>query len=123
MPVALNLDDVPGVDGFAIQIYAVDSSQPKTQPIQNGTIDILMYDGLLKQVMADESQYRHVWSYSAAELKSYANKAAIGTGYRFTLNWGKDAPSHDKITVVVRYRIAQGPAIYSSPSFITVSAK
>lgn len=123
MPVAINLDSVPGVDGFAIRVYAVDPSRPKTQPVESGTLEILMYDGLLKEVLPEIGQYRHVWSFTAQQLKACVFTSAIGTGYRFTLNWGTDQPRDDKITIAVRYRPAQGPAIYSAPSSITVPVK
>ena len=123
MPVAINLDSVPGVDGFAIQVYAVDRSRPKTQAIQNGTLDILMYDGLLKEIIPDASQYRHVWSYPADQLKVYAAGTTIGASYRFTLNWGADKPRDDKVTLIARYRPVQGAAIYSAPSSIAIPGK
>ena len=123
MPVALNLDAAPGVDGFAIQVYAVDRTRPKTQPIRDGSLDILMYDGLVKEIISDTSQYRHVWSFTANQLKPHAATSAIGASYRFTLNWGADNPRDDKITLIVRYRPDQGQAVYSAPSAIAVPGK
>ncbi|MBI2946413.1 MAG: hypothetical protein HYY23_02130 [Verrucomicrobia bacterium] len=120
MPVPLNLDALPGVDGFAIQVYAVDRQKPKTQPIREGTLDVLMYDGLLKQVTPDESRCRHVWNFGADQLKALAAETAIGVSYRFTLNWGADKPHDDKITLIVRYRPVQGEAVYAPPSSIAI---
>lgn len=123
MPVALNLDAVPGVDGVAIQVYAVARNQPKTQPIRDGMLDVLMYDGLLKEIIPDSNQYRHVWNFAADQLKAYAAGTAIGVSYRLTLNWGMDRPRDDKITLIVRYRPVQGEAVYSAPSSIAVPGR
>lgn len=123
MPVALNLDSEPGVDGFAIKVYAVDASRPKTQPIQDGTLDILMYDGLLREITPDTSRYRRVWSFSADQLKAHAFATAIGMGYRFTLAWESDKPRDDKISIVVRYRPVHGPDVYSASSSISIPGK
>ena len=123
VPVAINLDATPGVDGFAIQVYAVDRNHPKTQPIRDGTLDVLMFDGLLKGFVTDDSQYRHIWNFTANQLKAYAATTAIGTSYRLTLNWGADKPRDDKITLIVRHRPSQGAAVYSSPSSIAIPTK
>jgi hypothetical protein len=112
------------VDGFAIKVYAVDRSKPKTQPIKTGALQIRMYDGHLQQVTKPDSpQSRHVWTFSAAELKSHAFATTIGTGYDFTLNWGADRPRDDKISVIARYQPPQGLAVYSAPSSISVPIK
>ena len=123
MPVALNLDAAPGVDGFAIRVFALDRSRPKAQPLASGVMEILMYDGFLREVLQDAGQYRKTWSFSAEQLKAYAFASTIGTGYRFTLNWGVDKPHADRITVAVRYRSAQGKTVTSAPSSISVAAK
>ncbi|MBM3837734.1 MAG: hypothetical protein FJ398_07175 [Verrucomicrobia bacterium] len=120
MPVPLNLDAAPGVDGFAIQVYAVNRRHLKAQPIQDGTLDVLMYDGLVKDLRRDNQSFRHVWSFAADELKRFAFDTAIGVSYRLTLNWGTDKPRDDKITLIVRYRPSQGASIYSAPSSIAI---
>ena len=47
LPVALNLDNSPGPDGFGVTIYASAASPAKGLPITTGKIEILMFDGAL----------------------------------------------------------------------------
>lgn len=122
MPVAVNLESRPGVDGIAVKVYAVDVRRPKTQPIQSGVLEILMFDGLVRESFQETNRCRHLWSYPASELPAYAFTSTVGTGYAFPLGWGKDRPREDKITVVARYCPPHAPAVYSAPSYIALPA-
>src|SRR6185369_2066764 len=46
IPVALNFDQKPGPDGFIVKVYAGNRRQPKPLPIENGKLEIIMYDGI-----------------------------------------------------------------------------
>jgi hypothetical protein len=123
MPVAVNLDAVPGPDGFIIKVFAADQSRPKPKPISTGALEVLMFDGFFDSAKLAANQYRHLWTFSASQLKGYEFTATIGTGYNLTLAWGEDKPREDNISVLVRYRPLQGPLVYSAPSAITVSTR
>src|SRR5688572_23413946 len=49
VPVALNLDPLPGPDTVAIKIYAGNLREAKPVPITVGAIELLMFDGILKK--------------------------------------------------------------------------
>jgi len=121
MPVAVNLDGIPGVDGFAIRVYPSDGAHPKAQPIRSGALDILMYDGLVSATDWRSRAPRQTWSFTAAELKQRAFSTAIGTGYKFALSWGNNPPSGNKLTILVRYQSPDGSVVYSEPSSINLS--
>ncbi len=123
MPVAVNFDAVPGPDGIVIKVFPVDDSQPKPGAIKSGSLEVLMFDGYFDAAKLAASQYRHLWSFTANQLKPYEFTSTIGTGYNLTLPWGNDRPREDKISVVVRYRSPQGKLIYSAPSAITVNTQ
>ena len=120
MPVPINLESLPGIDGIVLKIYAVNYQHPRTQAIAAGALEVLMYDGLVRGGPGETNQCRHQWSFSAEELRGYAFTTRIGTGYSFRLGWGKDRPQQDKISVVARYQPPQGQPIYSSPSYIPI---
>jgi len=119
MPLALNLDQAPGGDGFQVKVYAVSRNQPKPLPILEGSIEILMYDGVLQG--KTESAPLKAWKYSAADLQPHAMKSLVGTGYAFTLKWEDAVPKQRKITVIARYVSSSGTGIASAPSSIAVA--
>ena len=120
IPVGVNLDDVPGLDGFVIKIYASAPKRPKTVAIEDGTIDVLMFDGISGLSTAEP---RATWSYSAQELERFEIQTSIGTGYQLAPLWGDRKPAESKIAVVVRYTPSEGTAIVSAPSIISVALR
>ena len=79
-----------------------------------------MFEGLVGESFDQTNRCRHLWSFPALDLSSYAAATTVGTGYVFPLPWGKDRPRADKITLIARYLPTQGPAIYSAPSYIAI---
>jgi hypothetical protein len=120
MPVAVNLESKLGINGIQAKVYASDYQRPKTQPIKDGTLQVLMFEGLVGESFDQTNRCRHLWSFPAPELATYAVTTTVGTGYLFPLAWGKDQPRSDKITVVARYQPPQGGMIYSAPSYISI---
>ncbi len=123
IPVALNFDQVPGVDGFAVKVYAGSSQVPKSVRIPDGTLEILMFDGLLSGTDFAATPPLRIWTYPAAALKKFEIVTSIGTGYQLTPQWGEAKPTRDKITVVARYTSAGGVTIYSAPSSISAAVR
>jgi hypothetical protein len=121
MPVAVNLESKLGINGINVKVYASDYQRPKTQPVKDGTLEILMFEGLVGDSFDQTNRCRHLWSFQAWELAPYAVTTTVGTGYLFPLAWGKDQPRADKITVVARYQPPQGRTIYSAPSYISIA--
>jgi hypothetical protein len=120
MPVVVNLESKLGINGVQVKIYAVDYQRPRTQPIRDGALEILMFEGLVGDSFDQTNRCRHLWSFPARDLATYAATTTVGTGYLFPLAWGKDRPRADKITLIARYQPPQGPMIYSAPSYISI---
>lgn len=120
-PVALNLDQRPGVDGFGIKIYALSRERPKPFAIRGGAIEVIMYDGLLTGTNVVEP--RASWRYSASELPKYEVKGAVGAGYQIGPRWGTNLPLQSRITVIARYHPADGPFLQSAPSIIAIPVR
>jgi hypothetical protein len=120
MPVPVNLESLPGIDGIVVKIYAVDTRHPRPQPIRSGTVEIRMFDGLVRDVATNTNNLRHVWIFPAQDLSGYAMTTGIGTGYSLPLGWGKDQPRQDKITLAARYLPPQGNPVYSTPSYVPI---
>lgn len=111
-PVAVNLDEQPGSDGFAIKLYAGNIRHAKTRPIQTGTLDILLYDGALTR---PDTEPLKTWTFTAEQLRTYQINATIGTGYQLALRWGKDRPTQARFSVVTRLRREGKPEVVSTP--------
>jgi hypothetical protein len=122
VPVALNLDRRPGLDGFGVKVYGLSHSHAKPQAIRRGNIEILMYDGLLPGGTNDV-QPRCAWNYPASDLGQYEMISTIGLAYQFAPRWGDTKPTHNRITVIARYKPHADAIIESAPSVITVPAQ
>jgi len=121
MPMAINVNRQPGgANGIAVKVFAVDRERPKAQGITQGTLELIMLDGLVTTASAGTNRLLHTWSFPASELPAHAFVTAVGTGYLFSLGWGKDRPRSNGITVFARYLPPQGAAISSAPSFISL---
>ncbi len=123
MPMALSFSGKPGSNGIAVKIYLVGPDHPKPQPVRDGTIEVMMYEGAVDIPVPPGTPSRHQWSFPASELPAYAFTTSIGTGYSFALDWGQDRPRTDRITVIARYRPAKGQSIYSAASAISVGTQ
>jgi hypothetical protein len=120
LPVALNLDQVPGPDGFIIKVFATNRKRPKSIPIESGKLEIVMYDGVPGVTGPLPPQPRRVWTYSAEQLKPFEIHSSIGVSYELAPLWGDAKPNGSRITVGVRYTAADGKVITSAPSVISV---
>lgn len=125
MPIGLNLDTVPGADGFAVKIFPSTAAAPKSVPIKDGTLEVLMYEGVIQ--IDDASSLPsplQSWTFSPGQLIPFEQQSFVGTGYELTLRWGPQAPGQSKVTIVARYLPPHGaPPVYSAPNAITVMAE
>lgn len=122
LPMTFNMDANPGADGFAVRIFVTKGGAAKGSPITIGTLEVLMFDGVVSadHVMAD--QPKQTWRFTPHQLLPLREQTSLGTGYRFALRW-QEPPTHSYITVVARYVPQNGPPVYSAPSAISAAAK
>jgi hypothetical protein len=123
VPVALNLDGVPGPDGIGVRIYASTSDVARGVEIRQGVLEVLMFEGA---VGADEvrlRQPRKVWSLGADALKVFTADTSLGVGYQLALRWENAAPRTPVATVVARYRGTGGKEFWSASNTISVALK
>jgi hypothetical protein len=123
VPVALDLDGLPGPDGFGVTLYASKAAAARGVPITAGKIEIMMFDGAPQEDKKTNATPRRVWSYSSGELKNQVIRTSLGTGYRFAPRWGEVPPLQSRITIVARYLPPDGPAVQSAPTTIAVTSK
>jgi hypothetical protein len=116
----VNFDGVPGPDGVSLRIYAGNPREPKRLPIKAGTLEVLIFDGVVGADQVETAKPVHVWSYPAETLAEYAQKTSIGMSYVLTPTWGADKPTRNRATVVARYLSPQGRKVYSGPASVFV---
>ena len=121
LPVALNLDALPGPDGFAVKLFAVGPKEPKSVRIARGSVELQLFDGVLQGGDAAVRPIR-TWTLTPDQLKEFEQEAVIGVHYQFTLRWETPTPTGERVPVVGAYRDPEGRVVPSAPAVITVSS-
>jgi hypothetical protein len=122
LPVTVNLDGIPGADGFAARVYATKDGGSKGSELDAGVLEILMFDGVIGGEELANTPPAQSWKFGPKQLAHFKEKNSLGTGYRFALRWQRP-PTRGHITVVARYVSPKGEYIYSSPSTISSASK
>lgn len=122
LPVTVNLDGVPGADGFAVRVYANKNGDAKGSSIDSGILEVLMFDGVVRTDDLVANQPIQSWKFGPKQLANFKEKTSLGMSYRFALRWQK-APTRGHITVVARYVSPKGELVYSAPSTISSASK
>lgn len=123
VPSALDLDGKPGPDAFEVRVYASNADKAKGIPITQGSLEIMMWDGVSSSQVSSTNKPLHIWSFKQEELKRNVSQTSLGIGYRLTLRWEQDAPKKDGITIVARFLPTKGSPVYSPPSGIAMGPK
>ena len=122
-PVAIDLDGLPGPDGFGLTLYASKAARTKGVPITRGRLEILMFDGVLPADAPTDAQPRRTWTFTTADLKKHAFRSSLGTGYRFTPRWADTPPLGNNITILTRLVSSPQTSVQSAPTTIAVTTK
>jgi len=123
VPVAINLDQKPGPDGIGVRIYASAAGGGEGIAIRQGTLEVLLFDGIVSAAVAQTTPPLKVWSFNPSELKPYAGKTSLGAGYQLALKWGAEVPRQSVVTVIARYRSTEGALLWSSANTVSVAMK
>ncbi|MBM3875530.1 MAG: hypothetical protein FJ386_02275 [Verrucomicrobia bacterium] len=120
-PAAINLDDDPGPDGFALRVFATTARSSKGSVLPAGDLEILMFDGAIREGAPLPSKPRKLWTFSAADLRAHQSQSTLGTAYEFLLRWGADKPAGGRITLLARHRDRQNRLTHSTTSILAVA--
>lgn len=125
MPMALNLDQNPGADGFAVKIYAIDQAHPKSVAVTAGSLEVLIYDGMVPAAALATNAPIRRWEFGASDLAAYAQSTSVGVVYALTPTWRDGKPPGEKITVTACYLPPggeeNGRRVCSLPTTVTVA--
>ncbi|HEX7860336.1 MAG TPA: hypothetical protein VF773_08435 [Verrucomicrobiae bacterium] len=122
VPVALDLDAHPGVDGVAVKVYANNARDPKAIRLRDGTLEVIMFNGTFTGRTSPPPVLR-TFSYTVPELRLGEFNSKIGYGYDFSLRWGTNRPTQRLMSVAARYTAPDGQVVTSRPSSVTVLDK
>ena len=121
-PAPVNFDELPGPDGFKVQVFMFQNSKPEPVLV-TGTVQFLLFE---KNVTAEEMSSLEpclVWTYSGDKLTQHAVRSRIGWGYAANLRWGTHKPTSTSVSLAALYRSPDGRAVYSEPVVIPMSIK
>ena len=122
-PAAVRVDTAGKMAGFAGQIYASNPRIAGALVIEEGSLEVLLFDGLLSNVPIETLKPAQVWTFSAAELKRLERGTSIGASYSLSLVWSELKLIQDRVTAVARYTNRRGIKIYSAPAVIFLNAR
>lgn len=114
-PAALNLDDDPEADGFPIKVYAVSRGAVKGRTIEEGQLEIRLYDGLVSGTELETKTPLFVHSFGPTELAQRAVSTPIGTAYDVLVRWDENPPRTPEVTVTVRWIAPDGRVVGARP--------
>lgn len=123
LPVPLKSNQPGATSGFAVRVFASSRNHAKGMSIRAGTLDLLGYGGALSESELRTAQPARVWSFPAAGLAANASLSSLGVGYQFALSWDGPPPTQNRLTLVARLTPASGPALYTAPSILPISAQ
>ncbi len=125
-PVAMNLDSAPGLDGVVVQVFTYQLNEDPEQLV-SGTMELMLYahagpaDMETVRKLVTEPPFRK-WAYKADQLPRHRFRHALGLwGYRFTLDWGENAPETKRVLVIARYESPSGKVLYSKPTHVALT--
>jgi hypothetical protein len=119
----MNLDGIPGPDGVGVRVFASNSGKAKGMAITQGTLEIVMFDGVPSGSGTNVVTPAKVWSFNPEDLRAYMATTSLGTGYQFALPWGESRPKQLRVTVLARLTLGKGQVLSSDSSSISVGVK
>jgi predicted small secreted protein len=110
----------PNRGGFEVAVWFFVNDQP-APVLVSGRVEILMFDGVVSPDALPAATPLHVWNFPGDRLGPFAGRVPlVGWGYNFgLLEWGDDAPTQNRVTVLVRYTAGPRP-VYSAPQTVIV---
>src|SRR5687768_10346538 len=81
LPVTINMDTRPGPDGFAVRVFVTKNGGAKGATINNGSIEILMFDGAMKIDDLTTQEPKQSWKFNAKQLAAMREQTSLGMAY------------------------------------------
>jgi len=102
-------------DGLAAQVRLY-SGDPVRAVTVTGTLELLLYEGVVKARHIAQNTPLRTWSFSGQTLRRQARADLVGCHHVLQLPWGPRRPPPGPVTLVARYRPPDGPWTYSEPN-------
>jgi hypothetical protein len=120
-PAAANFDSEPGPDGIGVTLYASSPAEPKTVRIAEGTLQVLLFDGVVADDAISGLEPFRVWTFTAEDLQQLRFMGSLGVCYPLSLRWGDAKPAQARMTVIARYTPPFGAVLQSAAGVISMT--
>lgn len=121
LPTALTIPGSTLPGGLGIRIYASEPGGTLGRPIQQGRLDVLMFDQPAAGLDPQKQKPIKVWSFEAADLASLRSDTMLGICYQLELRWNQERPKGNLVTVFARYHRSDKLQVYSKPTVIALT--
>jgi hypothetical protein len=121
LPTALTLPGSSLPAGVGVRIYASETNGSRGLPVQDGRLDVLLFDQSAVGLNPQTQKPLKVWSFQAADLAVFRSATMVGMCYQLELRWGPDRPKGKVATVVARYSGSDKSEIYSTATSIALT--
>jgi hypothetical protein len=118
-PVAVNWDDVPGLDGVRTTVFLYRTDRPATVLVK-GTLSVAMFDGRVPEADLLKATPRQTWTFTDTDLATRQMRGPPGWGYTLQLGWGRNVPTTPVVTVLAWYESPKGRKVYAAPLVVAV---
>jgi len=122
LPTALVAPESSLPEGIGVRVYASEAGGSHSLPIQEGRLDVLMFDQSATRLNPQTQKPLKLWSFQAKELAPFHLVTMIGACYQLELRWNQDRPKGRVVTVVARYRGPDNSELYSTPTTIALTS-
>ena len=121
-PTALNWDDLPGPDGFQVQVHFFQVDRPLPVTI-DGALDIALFEGRPSPDQLAEGRPFRTWVFEGDQLRKHLVRSIVGWGYAMRLDWAGNPPKASAVTLLARFRPAKGKAPFKTTAPLHVAMK
>ncbi|MCX5661531.1 MAG: hypothetical protein NTW19_17775 [Planctomycetota bacterium] len=118
LPVPFSIEGAGAPVSFQIGVLFFRRDEPQALRVRSGVVEFFLYEGRFRPADAGEAKPFQTWRLTAAEIEPYAVFALPGWGYQLALPLAGKAPTTRVVTLLARFRAAQGDPVDSEPMLL-----
>lgn len=105
--------DQPGIRGFGARIYFYENKEPEPIPVK-GSLVVYAFDS--SRYDAHDTKPEKKFVFTAEQFEKHQSSSKLGESYSIWLPWGKVGGEPRQLTLITKFRSADGRVIISDPA-------